>query len=55
MWDHKVVPAFNFNKEQSMASIERIAKLLAEHKAQLWIGHDKDITAKLNRAPKFYE
>jgi hypothetical protein len=26
-----------------------------EHKAQLWIGHDKDITAKINRAPKFYE
>lgn len=55
MWDNKVVPSFNFNKDQSLASIERIAKLLAEHKAQLWIGHDKDITAKLNRAPKFYE
>lgn len=55
MWDNKIVPSFNFNKEQSMASLERIAKLLTEHKAQLWIGHDKDITAKLNRAPKFYE
>ena len=55
MWDHKVVPAFNFNKEQSLASIERVANLLAEHKAQLWIGHDKDRTAKLDRAPKFYE
>jgi N-acyl homoserine lactone hydrolase len=55
MWDNKVVPPFNFNKEQSLASIERIAKLLAEHKAQLWIGHDKDITAKIDRAPKFYE
>src|SRR5688572_5252104 len=28
MWDNKVVPPFNFNKEQSLASIERIAKLL---------------------------
>ncbi len=55
MWDNKVVPPFNFNKEQSLASIERVAKLLAEHKAQLWIGHDKDITAKIDRAPKFYE
>jgi N-acyl homoserine lactone hydrolase len=55
MWDNKVVPPFNFNKEQSLASIERVAKLLAEHKAQLWIGHDKDITAKFDRAPKFYE
>jgi hypothetical protein len=29
--------------------------MLAEHKAQLWIGHDKDITARIDRAPKFYE
>ena len=55
MWDHKIVPAFNFNQEQSRASIERVSKLIAEHKAQLWIGHDKDITARVNRAPKFYE
>ena len=55
MWDNKIVPSFNFNKEQSLASIERVVKLVGEHKAQLWIGHDKDITAKLNRAPKFYE
>ena len=55
MWDNKVVPPFNFNKEQSLASIERIIKLVAEHKAQLWIGHDRDITAKIDRAPKFYE
>jgi N-acyl homoserine lactone hydrolase len=55
MWDNKIVPSFNFNREQSLASIDRIAKLIAEHKAKLWIGHDKDITAKVDRAPKFYE
>jgi N-acyl homoserine lactone hydrolase len=55
MWDNKVVPAFNFNKEQSLSSIERVVKLIAEHKARLWIGHDKEITAKIDRAPKFYE
>ena len=55
MWDNKIVPSFNFNKEQSLSSIERVNKLVAEHKAQLWIGHDKDITARINRAPKFYE
>jgi hypothetical protein len=26
-------------------SIERVAKLLTQHNAQLWIGHDKDITS----------
>lgn len=55
MWDNKVVPPFNFDKEQSLASIERVVELVAKHKAQLWIGHDKDITARINRAPKFYE
>ena len=55
MWDNKIVPPFNFNQEQSLNSIERVVKLVAEHKAQLWIGHDKDITARINRAPKFYE
>lgn len=55
MWDNKIVPTFNFNKEQSLASIERVVKLVDQHKAQLWIGHDKDITARINRAPKFYE
>ena len=55
MWDNKIVPSFNFNKQQSLASIERVASLIAEYKAQLWIGHDKDITARIDRAPKFYE
>jgi glyoxylase-like metal-dependent hydrolase (beta-lactamase superfamily II) len=55
MWDNKVVPPFNFSKEQSLASIERVAKLLAEHKAQLWIGHDKDAMSKIEQAPKFYD
>lgn len=55
MWDNRIVPPFNFNKDQSLASIERVVKLVSQHKAQLWIGHDKDTTAKIDRAPKFYE
>jgi N-acyl homoserine lactone hydrolase len=55
MWDNRIVPTFNFNREQSLASIERVVKLVDRHKAQLWIGHDKDLTARINRAPKFYE
>jgi glyoxylase-like metal-dependent hydrolase (beta-lactamase superfamily II) len=55
MWDNKLVPPFNFDKDQSLASIERIARVMADNKAQLWIGHDKDITAKVNRAPAYYE
>lgn len=55
MWDNKIVPTFNFNKEQSLASIDRVAKLLTANKARLWIGHDKDNSTRLLRAPKFYE
>ncbi len=55
MWENKIVPPFNFNKQQSLASIERVVELLAKHKAQLWIAHDKDMTARIDRAPKFYE
>lgn len=55
MWDEKIVPPFNFDREQSLASIARVARLLAEHEAQLWIGHDKDLAARIDRAPKFYE
>lgn len=55
MWDNKIVPPFNFDREQSLASIERVAGQLATHGAQLWIGHDRDFTARIDRAPKFYE
>jgi hypothetical protein len=55
MWDHRVMPPFNFDREQSLASIARVARLLAEHDAQLWIGHDKDMTARIDTAPRFYD
>ena len=55
MWDNKLVPPFNFNKEQSAASIEKVRMLLEQNKAQLWIGHDKANTDKIERSPKFYE
>jgi glyoxylase-like metal-dependent hydrolase (beta-lactamase superfamily II) len=42
-------------KEQALASIDRVAKLLTDHKAQLWIGHDTDVTVRITRAPKFYD
>ena len=55
MWDNKLAPPFNFSKDQSLASIERVAKLLADNNGKLWIGHDKDNTDKVERAPKYYD
>ena len=50
-WEHKRVPSMNTNRDQSMASMQRIATVLEERKAQLWINHDKRQSAQLRYAP----
>src|SRR5437879_5541139 len=40
-WAQRRVPSMNFNRDQTLASMQRIADVLAQRKAQLWIGHDK--------------
>jgi len=54
-WTHKRVPSMNTNKDQSLASLERIAKVLADQKAALWINHDKPQSASLKYSPAYYE
>ena len=54
-WDNKGVPAFNFNKPQTAASMARIRGVMAKYKATLWINHDAPQTATLKRAPAYYE
>jgi glyoxylase-like metal-dependent hydrolase (beta-lactamase superfamily II) len=54
-WTHKRVPSMNTNKDQSLASLERIAKVLADQKATLWINHDKPQSASLKYSPAFYD
>lgn len=55
MWDNRVVPPFNFDEEQSLASIDRIVRLVAEHDAQLWIGHDRETAGRSDDTPSFHE
>jgi N-acyl homoserine lactone hydrolase len=45
----------NVSREQSMASLDRIAGILEERKAQLWINHDKPQSDGLRYAPASYE
>jgi hypothetical protein len=45
----------NTSKDQTLASLERIAKVLDEQKATLWINHDKPQSATLKYAPAYYE
>jgi N-acyl homoserine lactone hydrolase len=54
-WVHKRVPQMNVNRDQTLASLQRIAAMLEQHKAQLWINHDKAQSAGLRYAPAFYE
>ncbi len=54
-WDNRRVPAINTNAEQTLASLQRIADVMAQTGAQLWINHDKPQNATLKHAPEFYE
>jgi glyoxylase-like metal-dependent hydrolase (beta-lactamase superfamily II) len=54
-WENRRVPARNFNKEQSLASMEKLAAILAREHATLWINHDKPQTDTLPHAPEFVE
>ena len=54
-WDNRRVPAPNANKEQTVASMEKIADILQKGHAQLWINHDKAQRDTLKMAPDFYE
>jgi len=54
-WEHRRVPGMNTNREQTLASMQRIATLLDARKAQLWINHDKAQSAQLRYAPAYYE
>jgi N-acyl homoserine lactone hydrolase len=54
-WVNRRVPARNFDREQSVRSMARIAEILAQENAELWINHDKTQSARIPRAPDFVE
>jgi glyoxylase-like metal-dependent hydrolase (beta-lactamase superfamily II) len=54
-WDNRRVPDINDNKEQSSASMQRLAEVMAREKAQLWINHDKAQRDRQKLSPDFYD
>ena len=54
-WDYRRVASMNTSAEQTQASFKRIADLLVEKKAQLWINHDKPQSLSQKRSPAFYD
>ena len=54
-WDNRAVPTLNFNRDQTMASMQKISDTLTRDKAQLWINHDKAQRDGLKMSPEFYD
>jgi glyoxylase-like metal-dependent hydrolase (beta-lactamase superfamily II) len=54
-WDNRRVPAQNADKDQTVASMQRMADLMAKERAELWINHDKAQRDRQKMAPDFYE
>jgi N-acyl homoserine lactone hydrolase len=54
-WEIRAVPSMNTSKEQTQASMQKIAETLTKEKAQLWINHDKAQRDGLKMSPEFYE
>jgi glyoxylase-like metal-dependent hydrolase (beta-lactamase superfamily II) len=54
-WDNRRVPSQNFDKDKTLASLQRMADVMEKEKAQLWINHDKPQSDKQKHAPEFYD
>jgi glyoxylase-like metal-dependent hydrolase (beta-lactamase superfamily II) len=54
-WDNRRVPAMNFDKDETLASMQKLSELLIRQRATLWINHDKAQRATLKMAPAYYE
>ena len=54
-WENRRVPGFNFDKAQSLASMDKIARVISDRHAQLWINHDKPSSDARRHAPEFYD
>jgi N-acyl homoserine lactone hydrolase len=54
-FDNRRVPSANFNKDESIASMQKLADIAAREHAQLWINHDAAQRATLKMAPDVYD
>ena len=54
-FEKDIVPSLNTNKEESIASMEKVRQMIAMYKATLFINHDKKQTDKLKLLPAFYD
>jgi N-acyl homoserine lactone hydrolase len=50
-----IVPSLNTNKEKSIASMDKVRRMIATYKAKFFINHDKKETDTLKLIPAFYD
>jgi len=54
-FDNRRVPGGNTDKDQTIASMQRIADFLSKEQAKLWINHDQEQSNTLKYSPEFYD
>jgi glyoxylase-like metal-dependent hydrolase (beta-lactamase superfamily II) len=54
-FEKNIVPSLNTSAADSIASMERVRRLIKTYKATLFINHDKSQTDKLKLIPDFYD
>lgn len=54
-WDTPRAPVQNFDKEESIRSVNKLRAIAAANKAQVWINHDDAQTATLKMSPAYYD
>jgi glyoxylase-like metal-dependent hydrolase (beta-lactamase superfamily II) len=54
-FEKDAVPSLNTDKAASVASMERVKRMIATYKAKFFINHDKAETDKLKLIPAFYD
>jgi glyoxylase-like metal-dependent hydrolase (beta-lactamase superfamily II) len=54
-FEKDIVPSLNTDKAQSIASMEKVRRLIATYKATMFINHDKSQTDTLKLLPAFYD
>ena len=54
-FENDIVPSLNTSKADSIASMEKIKRLLVRYNAKLFINHDKEQTDTLKLLPDFYD
>ena len=52
---HKRVPSFNFDKGQTLESMNQIEAFVETEKAQFWIQHDLEQNKAIKHSPAFYQ